>query len=104
MRGAKNFTVVEDARLTLEGERPFSLARYSYRGGGTVMEQEYFAAGAAAARAGLCQTENPFLRSSAFPSVTGETIPAWSAKIMAWDRGWRNRHAGPVQLKLVHSA
>ena len=68
------------------------------------MYHEQVAAGAAAARAGVCQTENPFLKSAAFPGVTGETIPAWSAKVMTWDRGGQERHAGPVKLKLVHSA
>lgn len=45
--------------------------------------------GASARALGKEVFDNPFYETAAMPAKTGESIPDWEAKALAWDLGWR---------------
>lgn len=62
---------------------------------------EQVAAGAAAAADGLGQLANPYLREEALPLSTGESIRYWTAKVLAWDQGWKRSREISDRLALI---
>lgn len=52
------------------------------------MSDEIQKQGANARAHGLSRYDNPFLKSTALPATTGETMEVWVAKHDAWNLGW----------------
>lgn len=53
------------------------------------MKNDIHDQGAQAARNGWSLFDCPYLRAHEMPGHTGEPIAQWSAKVAAWEAGWK---------------
>jgi len=53
------------------------------------MHHEFVELGVAARVAGRAQSDNPMLADGAAPACNSDEFASWSAKLLAWDQGWK---------------